>query len=197
MQVAAAAAAAAGSRVRPPSGRRYPRVVAQNLLLLLVGMVGLTLSADRFVAGAAAQDPGVTVNVNYIQSFSDVALAAEAAQGHVANGADVLTGTAQMVVGATGVAAEHGALWFGTQANQTALGVDIVVASQVYKWEVVLQGIVDGVRAGDLGGEAHDINFANGGLVLEFNDNVDSGGARAVAEAAVAGIASGAISTGS
>ncbi|WP_300540492.1 ABC transporter permease subunit, partial [uncultured Nocardioides sp.] len=137
------------------------------------------------VAGAAAQDPGVTVNVNYIQSFSDVALAAEAAQGHVANGADVLTGTAQMVVGATGVAAEHGALWFGTQANQTALGVDIVVASQVYKWEVVLQDIVDGVRAGDLGGEAHDINFANGGLVLEFNDNVDSGGARAVAEAAV------------
>jgi basic membrane protein A len=71
------------------------------------------------------------------------------------------------------------------------------VASQVYKWEVVLQGIVDGVRAGDLGGEAHDINFANGGLALEFNDNVDSGGARAVAEAAVAGIASGAISTGS
>ena len=169
----------------------------------VIGVIGpievgdAKLYVDGFVAGAAAQDPGVTVNVNYIQSFSDVALAAEAAQGHVANGADVLTGTAQMVVGATGVAAEHGALWFGTQANQTALGVDIVVASQVYKWEVVLQDIVDGVRAGDLGGEAHDINFANGGLVLEFNDNVDSGGARAVAEAAVAGIASGAISTGS
>ncbi len=168
----------------------------------VVGVIGpievgdAKLYVDGFVAGAASQDPGVTVNVNYIQSFSDVALAAEAAQGHVANGADVLTGTAQMVVGATGVAGEHGAKWFGTQANQTALGEDIVVASQVYKWEVVLQDIVNGVRSGDLGGEAHEINLANGGLVVEFNDAVDAGAARAVGEAAIAGIASGAISTG-
>ena len=89
----------------------------------VIGVVGpievgdAKLYVDGFVAGAAAQDPGVSVNVNYIMSFSDVALAAEAAQAHVANGADILTGTAQMVVGATGVAAEHGAKWFGTQSN--------------------------------------------------------------------------------
>ena len=46
-------AAAADSRVRPPVGHRYPRVVAQNLILLVVGLVGLTIAADRFVLGAA------------------------------------------------------------------------------------------------------------------------------------------------
>ncbi|MBC8365515.1 MAG: BMP family ABC transporter substrate-binding protein [Actinobacteria bacterium] len=169
----------------------------------VVGVVGpievgdAKLYVDGFVAGAAAQDAGVEVNVNYIQSFSDVALAAEAAQGHVANGADVLTGTAQMVVGATGVAAEHGAKWFGTQANQTPLGADIVVASQVYKWEVVLQGVIDGIKAGDLGGEAHEINLANGGLVIEFNDAIDIGDVKAVGEAAIAGLGDGTLTTGS
>ena len=137
----------------------------------------------------------MTVNVNYIQSFSDVALAAEAAQAHIANGADILTGTAQMVVGATGVAAENGAKWFGTQSNQTSLGEDMVVASQVYKWEVVLQGIVNDIISGDLGGEAHDINLGNGGLAIEFNDGVDAGAARAIADAAIAAVTAGGIDT--
>ncbi|MDG2904303.1 MAG: ABC transporter substrate-binding protein, partial [Acidimicrobiales bacterium] len=167
----------------------------------VIGVVGpievgdAKLYVDGFVAGAAAQDPGVSVNVNYIMSFSDVALAAEAAQAHVANGADILTGTAQMVVGATGVAAEHGAKWFGTQSNQTALGEDMVVASQVYKWEVVLQGIVDDIAGGDLGGEAHDINLGNGGIVIEFNDGVDAGDARAIADAAIAAVIAGGVDT--
>ena len=59
---------------------------------------------EGFKLGVAATDPAVQVNVNYIGSFSDVALAAEAATTHIAAGADVLTGTAQMVVGAIGKA---------------------------------------------------------------------------------------------
>jgi len=42
------------------------------------------LYVDGFVAGAKATDPTVQVNVNYIGSFSDVALAAEAANTHIA-----------------------------------------------------------------------------------------------------------------
>ena len=168
----------------------------------VVGVIGpiavgdAKLYVDGFVNGAAAQDPGVTVNVNYIESFSDVALAAEAAEGHIANGADILTGTAQMVVGATGVAAENGAKWFGTQSNQTSLGEDMVVASQVYKWEKALQGIVNGVKNGDLGGSAHTINLENGGIVIEFNDDVDSGDARAIGEGLIADIKARMVNTG-
>ena len=58
------------------------------------------LYVDGFVAGAKAAKPDITVNVNYIGSFSDVALATEAANTLVGAGADALSGTAQMVVGA-------------------------------------------------------------------------------------------------
>ena len=140
----------------------------------VIGVVGpievgdAKLYVDGFHNGALTGGAG-TVNINYIGSFSDVALASEAAQAHIAAGADVLTGSAQMVVGAVGVAQANGVFWFGTQANQTALAPDLVVASQVYKWEVVLREIIADISAGSLGGKAYEINLANGGLVLEPN----------------------------
>jgi len=101
------------------------------------------------------------------------------------------------VVGATGVARDEGVAWFGTQANQTALGEEIVVASQVYHWEVVLDDIIAAVEGGTLGGEVFILTLENGGLVIEYNDaygldaDIQSG-----AEATAEGIADGSISTG-
>jgi len=141
-----------------------------------IGIVGpievgdAKLYVDGFEAGVLQQNPSATVNINYIDSFSDVALASEAGQSLIGNGADVLSGTAQMVVGAVGVAKTKGVLWFGTQSNQTSLAPEIVVASQVYHWEVILKEIVDNVKSGKLGGEIYQINFANDGLVIEYND---------------------------
>ncbi len=168
----------------------------------VIGVVGpievgdAKLYVDGFVNGVASVDPGIEVNVNYIESFSDVALAAEAATAHIANGADVLTGTAQMVVGATGVAQEEGAAWFGTQSNQTALGEDIVVASQVYHWEVILDDIVAAMNAGEAG-SVMIATLANGGIVIEYNSAYGLDGAiQSAAEDTAAGIADGSIDTG-
>ena len=140
-----------------------------------IGIVGpvevgdAKLYVDGFQLGAEAG--GAEVSVVYTQSFSDVPLAATTAQGFVDNGADILTGTAQMTVGAIGVAEENELLWFGTQSNQTsAAGDGVVAASQVYKWEVALQGLVDDIAGGSLGGESYEINLENGGLVLEFGN---------------------------
>jgi basic membrane protein A len=155
------------------------------------------LYVDGFVAGAKATDPTIQVNVNYIGSFSDVALAAEAANTHIAAGADVLTGTAQMVVGAIGVAEESGALWFGTQASQTELAPDIVVANQVYHWDVVLNEIIELIDAGTLGGKSFIIGLANGGEVLEFNPDFElPADVLALAEETIAGITGGVVPIG-
>jgi basic membrane protein A len=144
----------------------------------VIGVVGpievgdAKLYIDGFVAGAEWANPDVTVNVNYIGSFSDVALASEAAEAHIANGADILTGSAQMVVGAVGVASDRGGvLWFGTQSNQTILDPEIVVASQVYHWEVVLMDMISQIQDGTLGGQSYQINLENGGLVVEVNED--------------------------
>jgi basic membrane lipoprotein Med (substrate-binding protein (PBP1-ABC) superfamily) len=145
----------------------------------VVGIVGpieigdAKLYVDGFKAGVLVGNPGADVPVNYIDSFGDVALASEAATSLIGAGADVLSGTAQMVVGAVGVAKTEGVLWFGTQANQTSLAPDIVVASQVYHWEGILEEMVNNVKDGTLGGELYNITFANGGLVIEYNDGYD------------------------
>jgi len=178
-------------------------VAAQLTETGVIGVVGpievgdAKLYVDGFKAGAEAQDPSVTVNVNYIESFSDVALAAEAAQSHLDNGADVLTGTAQMVVGATGVAGPAGAKWFGTQSNQTDLGPDFVVASQVYHWEVVLDQMIAAVDDGSFGGEVYTIELQDGGLEIEFNDGFGlDGSITSGAQATIDGIIDGSIKTG-
>ena len=126
-----------------------------------------------------------------------MALATEAANHHTDAGADVLTGSAQMVVGAVGVAQAKGALWFGTQSNQTSLAPDIVVASQIYDWTVVLNEIIANVKDGTLGGEAFVITLANEGLVIEYNEAYAvPAEAKAAADAAIAGLVDGSISTG-
>ncbi|MEN8171700.1 MAG: BMP family protein [Chloroflexota bacterium] len=166
----------------------------------VIGVVGPIQAGDAslyvagFKAGAEATNPYVEVNVNWIGSFSDVALASEAANTHVAAGADVLTGTAQMVVGAVGVAEENGALWFGTQASQTSLAPDIVVANQVYDWSVVLDEMLALIKAGTYGGEAYTITLENGGLLMDYNAGYElPAEVQALADAAVQGIIDGSI----
>lgn len=167
-----------------------------------IGIVGpvevgdAKLYVDGFKAGVLAGNPDANVLVNYIDSFSDTALASEAAQAFAANEADVMSGTAQMVVGAVGVAKDQGILWFGTQANQKSLASDIVVASQVYHWEVVLRDIIAKVQAGTLGGELFKIDLANEGEVIEYNEAYDlPADVKTLADEAIAGIIDGSIST--
>lgn len=166
----------------------------------VIGVVGpietgdAKLYVDGFAAGVAATNPDVQVNSNWIGSFSDVALASEAAQTHIGAGADVMTGTAQMVVGAIGVAEENGVLWFGTQSSQTSLAPSIVVANQVYHWEVVLKEMLTLIDGGTYGGQSFLITLANGGLEVEFNsDYALPDDVKAAAQAAIDGIVDGSI----
>lgn len=174
--------------------------LSQSGVLGVVGPIetgDAKLYVDGFALGAQATNPEIQVNINYIGSFSDVALASEAANTHVNAGADVMTGSAQMVVGAIGVAETSGVLWFGTQSNQTSLAPSIVVASQVYHWEVVIREIIEKVQAGTLGGESFALTLGNGGLVVEYNpDYALPEEAKALADAAAAGIIDGSVVIG-
>ncbi|NOZ48568.1 MAG: BMP family ABC transporter substrate-binding protein [Chloroflexi bacterium] len=141
------------------------------------------LYIDGFVAGAEYADPNVKVNVSYTGSFGDTALAAEAANTHIQAGADVLTGSAQQVVGAIGVAKEKGVLWMGTQSDQSSLAPDIAVASQVYDWVPTIKDMLAKHAAGEFGGTVYSLTLANGGLQMVFADGLN---AAAVAAARVA-----------
>ncbi len=130
------------------------------------------LYIDGFKAGATATDPAVKVNVSFTGSFSDTALAAEAATVHLQAGADVLTGTAQQVVGAIAMCRRSGAYWLGTQDDQTSLAPELVVSSQLYDWSHVLEDILAQRKAGVRGGKTYELTLANGGLRLVYNPRV-------------------------
>jgi len=141
----------------------------------IIGVVGpietgdAKLYVEGFKAGVLATKPDAEVKVVWTGSFSDVALASESAETLINAGADVLTGTAQMVVGAVGVARQRGALWFGTQADQTSLAPEIVAANQVYDWTVTLEPIIAMIQEGTMGGTAFALTLANGGLQISVN----------------------------
>ncbi len=166
----------------------------------VIGVIGpietgdAKLYVDGFVAGVKATKPDAKVNVNWTGSFSDVALASEAAQTHIKAGADILTGTAQMVTGAIGVAKEKGVLWFGTQSSQTSLAPEIVVANQVYDWTVALKPMIKLIQQGTLGGKAFSLTLANGGLRIEYNPKFNlPPNVKALAEKTIQGIIDGSI----
>lgn len=143
-----------------------------------IGVVGpleagdAKLYVDGFIEGAEAGG-STNTTATYTGSFSDVALAAEAANAFVASGATVLSGTSQSVVGAVGVATENDIPFFATQSNGTQLSPDLIVASHVYKFDVILALMFEEIRQGVLGGESFELDYANGGFALEFNDGYD------------------------
>lgn len=149
---------------------------------------------ESFKAGVLATNPEIQVNVNYIGSFSDVVKGTEVANEYISAGADIMTGTSQMVVGPIGAANENDVLWFGTQSNQSSLAPKIVVANQVYHWEVALKDVISKIQSGVAGGEYLVINLANGGIVIEYNpDYAISAEAKALGDATVKGISDGTI----
>lgn len=164
-----------------------------------IGVVGpveagdAKLYIDGFVEGVKATEPDTQVNVSYTGSFGDTALAAEAANTHIRAGAKVLTGSAQQVVGAIGVAAENGVYWLGTQSDQSPLAPEWVLANQVYDWTGVVKDMLAKRQAGVVGGTAYALSLSDG-LVIQFNDQVAiPDEVKAAAEAAIEQIQAGEI----
>ncbi|NOZ73562.1 MAG: BMP family ABC transporter substrate-binding protein [Chloroflexi bacterium] len=164
----------------------------------VIGVVGpvdagdAKLHVDGFVAGVHSVDPNIKVNISFTGSFGDTALAAEAATTHINAGADVLTGSAQQVVGAIGVAKEKGIPWLGIQADQSPLAPDIVVATDLYDWRPTILHMITSQQAGEYGGKVLQLTLANGGQVMIYNDNLPDD-VVAAAKAAEQGIIDGSI----
>lgn len=164
----------------------------------IIGLVGpvdagdAKLHVDGFLAGVKATDPDVKVNVSFTGSFGDTALAAEAANTHLAAGADVLTGSSQQVVGAIGVAKEKGVPWIGVQADQSSAAADTVMASAIYDWDNLLKEIIAKRAEGIMGGEVLQLTYANGGIRTIYSDKLPAEAVEA-AQAAEKGLADGSI----
>jgi basic membrane protein A len=165
-----------------------------------VGIVGPVPAGDAllyingFQQGVKASNAKAEILLAYTGSFGDTAKAAETAQTQIAAGADVLTGSAQQVVGAIDAIKAKGGYWFGTQSDQSGNWPETVVASQVFNWSPVLGQMIDSVLSGTKGGVAYDLTLDNGGLTIVYGGVKVSDDVKAAADKAVADITSGAVS---
>jgi basic membrane lipoprotein Med (substrate-binding protein (PBP1-ABC) superfamily) len=152
------------------------------------------LYVDGFCAGAKTVEASVSCVPVYTGSFSDASLMATTAKAFVANKADVLTGTAQAVVGAIGVARSENLPWFGTQWTQETLAPENVVSSQIYNWGPILEQIFASIAGAKLGGEKFTLTLGNGGEVIQFNPGYSlPADVKAKADSLIKGISDGTI----
>ncbi len=141
----------------------------------MMGVIGPIETGDAkrytegFEAGVMATNPDAKVSVTWTGSYSDVSLSAETARTMIKAGADVLTGTSQMVIGAIGVAKKEGAIWFGYDVDQAPLAPQIVVSSVLVDWTVALRPMIAAIQSGTMGGKVYDLTLANGGLKIAVN----------------------------
>src|SRR5687767_7341872 len=100
---------------------------------------------NAFSSGAQAQNPDVEVKVTFINSWFDPVTAKEAAEAHIAAGADVLYAERFGVIEA---ADENDLLAVGNMADQQSLAEDNVITSVTWNMTPTVQYVVDQVLAG-------------------------------------------------
>ena len=142
----------------------------------IVGIVGPVKSGDAikynigFEKGVKSVNPEAAVRIAYTGSFGDLVAAGEIARTHIKAGADVLSGTAQQCVGAIRVASEfEGILWLSSDMDQSSIAPQTVLASQGYKFDDVIEGIIKYRQEGIIGGKHLELTLKNGYLEIVYN----------------------------
>ena len=141
----------------------------------LMGFIGPIESGDAkkymlgFKQGIMANSPEATVKVTWTGSYSDVAAAAKTAKSHIQAGADVLTGTSQMVTGAVGEAKKKDVMWFGYDVDQSPLAPNTVVSSVVVDFSGPVRQMIDLIKEGTLGKKIFPATLENGGIRIALN----------------------------
>ena len=119
--------------------------------------------AEAFKLGAQTANPDTQVLITYCESFTDVALAKEAAIAMLDQGADVIGHGANTAgTGAIKACEERGKLAMGAAADQNNLAPDTVVCSDMYSFGDVLLYIVGNAVDGKFENGIRSYGFAEG-----------------------------------
>jgi basic membrane lipoprotein Med (substrate-binding protein (PBP1-ABC) superfamily) len=100
---------------------------------------------NAFIAGAKSVNPNAKFMISWLNSWFDLAAAAEAAQAHIDNGADVIYGYPD---GTIPVAAKAKLYTFGMMADQNAQAADYVVTSDIWNMGPTVEYLIKELKAG-------------------------------------------------
>lgn len=102
---------------------------------------------NAFALGAKAVNPDAVVQVVWISSWYDPALASEAAETLIANGADALFGYENSPA-VSQTAAKHQVYACGQHSDSSSYAPDYVLTSSLWNWGTVYTYVVDQVKNG-------------------------------------------------
>jgi basic membrane lipoprotein Med (substrate-binding protein (PBP1-ABC) superfamily) len=147
------------------------KVPGANVVGIVAGpQLPFILAAHRgFKAGIAETNPSAKVLETFTGSFDDVQKAAEAARGHIAQGATVLWTSGDGIGnGVTAAAAAAGGkvVTLGATGEAGGLATKVLIAKLELDMHPVFKTYVTEINGGQFGGKFHISGLANRGLVL-------------------------------
>lgn len=134
---------------------------------------GIRRFVEGFEAGIKATKPDAKLLISWTGSFSNLAMGSEAAQTQINAGADVMTGSSQMAIGAIGVANQQGVYYLSTVCRKQAeTAPEVIPLGSYIAWSGMLEKIIGLLQKGQKGGRFFPINLANGGYKFKVNQKV-------------------------
>lgn len=113
--------------------------------------------------GAKEINPDIQVQTAWTSSFTDTALAKEAATAMIENGADVIGHCAnECGTGAINAAAEAGIYAIGDSYDQNSLAPDTVLTSAIYNVPQLIKVAVEDIMNGNFEGTVKQLGMADG-----------------------------------
>ncbi len=120
--------------------------------------------------GAKEVNPDINYQTAWTGSFTDTALAKEAAQAMIDNGADVIGHCANEAgTGALNAAQDAGLFATGDSYDQSALAETAILSSAVYHVPELIKTAVNDVKEGNFKGEVKELGMAEGVVELVYN----------------------------
>lgn len=129
---------------------------------------------NAFVLGVAETNPDATVKVSFINSFFDPAAAKQAAQAHIAAGADVLFAERDGVIAA---AEEADIPVIGMMVDQLSESPEHVVTSLIWDVRPTVDAVIDQIGNGPEGVDLGKYSFmaAGGSSIADINTDIVGG----------------------
>ncbi len=147
----------------------------------VIGFVGpmqgasLVKIMNGFEDGAKEVNSNIEVQTAWTESFTDMALAKEAAKAMIDNGADVIGHCAnEGGTGAINAAKEAGIYATGDSYDQNALAENTILSSSIYNVPVLVEDAIKDVIDGNFVGEICNFGMAEGVVEVAPYHNLDS-----------------------
>ncbi|WP_461810991.1 BMP family protein [Faecalimonas sp.] len=144
-----------------------------------VGFIGPVQGAslvkimNGYEDGAKEVNPSIDYQTAWTGSFTDTALAKEAAQAMIDNGVDVIGHCANEAgTGALNVAQDAGLYATGDSYDQSSLAEKAVLSSAVYHVPELIKTAVSDIKEGKFKGEVKELGMAEGIVEFVYNEKL-------------------------